>query len=583
MSGRRSRLALKLSAIILAILLFLSSALIYMQILNTKKASQEAIGKFSIHNAEAYAGQFDVETYEAFAQNPQENDLYWSFREALNRYRMQIGAIYVYTVKIEQGKPLILIDGQPQGSDSASPIGEVTDMPEDAIEAVMKGEAAKTGIIRNPEYGNYISAYAPLRDSAGNIIGAIGIDTDISVTDSIYTQVLRQSMPVFVVMGILTLLFFAVIVWIMIRALRPLGTIVKGAEAIAQGDFAEAKVQLGTIRIRSHDEIGQVYSAISRMSEKLGVTLGDVVRDMELTAHDLVHSTRQFSFEAEQMLSMNVKLEQAVAQLAHGAQHQRLGAEESAKSMAEITSAIGRVTEASASVSSASIEALETAEQGKHSIQRLIRQVTSFSEMASHTSDSVNVLNAHMNEIDTVLQLITEIAEQTKLLALNAAIEAARAGEHGTGFAVVAGEVRKLADVASASTMQITTKLRQIKQESAHIGEIMAEGSREITRGTHLSGQAEQLFNQTMDGFILVNKQIQEISAASEEVLAGSEEVTASVEQISAISTAAAENVESIQSMSARQLQAATRIAETNEQLQQRSAGLEAAVSKFKL
>ncbi|WP_239616364.1 methyl-accepting chemotaxis protein [Cohnella mopanensis] len=584
MSRLRSRLVFKLSVIILAILIILSTTLIYMQIQNTKKASEEAIGQFSIHTAEAYAGQFDLKSYETYLQDVQENDLYWSIREELNRYRLQIGAVYVYTVQIDdQGQPIILIDGQPKGSDSASPIGEVTDMPKDAVEAIMNGESAKSGIIKNPEYGDYISSYVPLRDSAGAIIGALGIDTDVSVSKTIYRDVLKQSTPVFVLMGILVLFFFVLIVWFMSRALRPLGIIVKGAEAIARGDVAEAKAHMSTKQVRSNDEIGQVYSAMTRMSERLGVTLGDVVKDMTATTHNLVQSTVQFSSESEQMVSLNVKLEQSLTELADGALHQRQGAEESANSMEEITLAIQRVSEASANVLIASQEALETAEEGKQSIHSLKDQVATMSDVASQTTNSVQLLNTYMNEIGPVLQSITSIADQTKLLALNASIEAARAGEQGAGFAVVAGEVRKLAEASSVSAQHITSLLQQIQQESAHIGERMLAGSEEMSKGTELSKQAELLFNHTIERFIIVNNQIQEISAGAEEVLAGSEEVAASVEQISQISIQAAENTATIQKMSADQLEAAQRIADTTELLKQRSAGLEAAVEKFKL
>ncbi|ASS67763.2 MULTISPECIES: methyl-accepting chemotaxis protein [unclassified Paenibacillus] len=580
----RSRLVFKLSIMILSTLVILSSALIYLQIRSTKKASEEAIGSFSMHTAEAYAGQFDLKSYETYLKDARANDLYWSLREQLNRYRLQIGAQYVYTVRIDdKGQPIIVIDGQPKGSDSASPIGEVTDVPKEAVEAILKGHTAKTGIIENPEYGDYISSYAPLHDSAGTVIGAIGIDTDVSVYDTIYREVMHKSMPVFALMGILTLAVFLLIALFMSRALRPLGMIVQGAEAMARGDLAEAKSHLDIRRASSKDEIGQAYSAMMKMTERLGVTLGDVVRDVKMTTHDLVHSTDQFQTEADGMVALNVQLGQSIADMAEGAEHQRSGAEESAKSMEEITQAIQRVSEASSSVSIASMGALETAEQGRSSILWLREQVASISDVAEQTTNSVQVLNRYMHEIEPVLYAIATIAEQTKLLALNASIEAARAGEHGAGFAVVAGEVRKLAESSSVSVTQITSLLQQIRQESVLIGERMAEEAEEMARGTELSTQVEALFVDTVDRFHMVNSHIQEISAAAEEVLAGSEEAAASVEQIARITAATAENAASIQRMSTNQLEAAKRITDTTELLKKRSSTLESAVGRFNL
>jgi methyl-accepting chemotaxis protein len=584
MSALRNRLVWKLSAVILAVLLLLSFTLVYMQIQNIGKASEEAIGNFSLHNVSAYAGKFDTEKYEEYTKNAQENDLYWSIREEMNRYREQIGALYVYTVKFDDQKnPIILIDGQPKGSESASPIGEVTDMPQYAIDLILKGESAKSSIIHNPEYGDYISSYAPLRDASGNVIGALGLDMDVSVYDAINRQIMGQSIPVFVLMGILALMVYVLIVWFLSRSLRPLGIIVKGAEATASGDVAEAKRILSDARIRSNDEIGRAYYAMAQMVEKLGVTLKEVVSDMESTAHNLVDSVNQFNSETSEMLDMNVKLEEAVTQLAQGAQQQRLGTEEGARSMNEINLAITRVSEASANMSILSGEAMEQAEQGQDSIRRLKHQVESIYDMTMQTSITMDTLNGRMNEIDPVLHLVADVAEQTKLLALNAAIEAARAGEQGSGFAVVAAEVRKLADTSAVSTQRITSLLKQIRQDTAQITKGMKEGSQGVGIGTELSSQAELLFNRTMERFVHVNSQIQEISAASEEVLASSEEVTVSMEQISDISGVVAENTLLVQNMSAFQLEAAKRIAETTELLKRRSASLEAAVSKFTL
>jgi len=580
----RSRLVSKLSAFILAILILLSGSLVYMQIANTKKASEEAIGNFSIHTAEAYAGQFDLGAYESFLQDVQESDLYWSIREEMNRYRAQIGAMYVYMVQIDENKqPLLLIDGQPRDSDAASPIGEVTDMPEQAIEAIISGRSAKSGIIRNPEYGNYISSYAPLRNGNEEIIGAIGIDTDVSVSETIYKDVIGKSTGLFVLMGVLTIAFFGLIVLFLSRALRPLGTIVRGAEAMARGDLAEAKAHLGAGRSSSNDEIGQAYSAMMKMIERLGVTLGEVMKDIALTARDLVHSTERFGSEAERMVALNVELEQAAAQLAEGASNQRIGAEQSARSMEDITTAIQRASDASGSVTGASGEALDSAEEGAGSIRSLKEQVLAMADVAMQTSQSVQVLNSHMSEIEPVLRSITDIADQTKLLALNASIEAARAGEHGAGFAIVAGEVRKLAEASAVSVGRITSLLYQIKQESGQIGERMQLGNEGMRLGSELSDRAETLFGRTMEQFGHVNGQIQEVSAVIEEVLASSEEVAASVEQISHISARTAESTESIERMSAHQLEAAKVIADTTEMLKERSARLEAAVAKFKL
>lgn len=580
----RSRLVVKLSLVMLLILALLFSAFIYVQIQNVKKASVEAIGNYTIRAAESYAAQFDVGTYEAFLQDTREDDRYWKLRDEIDLYRTQINALYVYTVKFdEQGRPIILIDGQPRESDAASPIGEVTDMPPAAIEAVLQGLSAKTEVLHNPEYGTYISSFAPLWGTDGSLLGAIGIDTDVYVLQSVNREVLRGSTVFFAIAGVLALAAFLFIVWFLSLALRPLGVIVKGAEAIAAGDLGLARSHLDTRRVHSRDEIGQAHAAMVRMSERLGVSLGEVVGNMAATARDLVHTTDRFRTDADRLVAMNEELSRSFAELAEGARSQRVGADDSARSMEEITLAIERVAHASTGVSGASREALDTAEQGKSAIRWLREQVEKISDYTGQTAQSVQLLNSYMQEIEPVLQTVASVADQTKLLALNASIEAARAGEHGAGFAVVAGEVRKLAESSAASAEHMTALLQQIRQESARIGERMAEGSREMAKGTELSGRMEQLFGETLDRFSYVNHHILEVSASAEEVLASSEEVAASVEQISQISQAAAEQAVSVQRMLSEQSEAARRVADSTGLLQQGSASLESAIGKFKL
>ncbi len=580
----RNRLVVKLSLLLIVMMIMLSAALVALQMSGIKQSSEAAIGYFNIHTAEAYAKVFQTVKYEQFLKDTRETDLYWNLRDELNRYRSQIGALYVYTVQIDsKGQPVLLIDGQPRDDKNASPIGEITDMPKEAIEAVLRGESAKSGIIYNPDYGTYISAYTPIRNENGAIIGALGIDTDVSVSETITRDMIRNQLPLFAAIAAIMLFVCLMLGWLISRSLKPLQGIVQGAEAMAAGNFVLAKQQLGSIRITSRDEIGKAYAAMLSMSEKLAITLGIVTQDMSRVTQSLVDSTTSFRSEAEQAVQMNKRLEVAIIQVDEGARHQRQAAEESARSMAEITRSIGRVTESSTNVSHASAQALETAEQGKASTQWLQEQMSSLKDAAEITTGSVSMLNTYMKEMEPVLESIASIANQTKLLALNASIEAARAGEHGAGFSVVAGEVRKLAEEAAGSAAHITELLDKVGQEAARIGERMREESVRMVQGTELSSQVDRWFAETLERFEYVNAQIIDISASSQQVLAGSEEVAASVEQIAQISASASVNTSAIREMSIQQLEAANRITEQSERIARDSSKLQEGISQFKL
>ncbi|UJF35770.1 hypothetical protein [Paenibacillus hexagrammi] len=116
------RLVSKLVIAVAVVLLLLTAGHVLLQVNNAKAASESAIASYGMNLAQSYAKQMDLKEYEQFLKDPKEDDSYWSIRSELDRYRTQIGALYVYLVKInDQKEPLIMIDGQPKDSDSASP------------------------------------------------------------------------------------------------------------------------------------------------------------------------------------------------------------------------------------------------------------------------------------------------------------------------------------------------------------------------------------------------------------------------------------------------------------------------------
>jgi methyl-accepting chemotaxis protein len=560
----RQHLVAKLAAAIVTVVLLLSFGYIASQIGNAKTASEKAISSYGIKLAESYAKQMDTRPYAEFLKDTKENDLYWSLRQDLDRYRTQIGALYVYFVRIDEARrPLIMIDGQPKDSNSASPINEETDMPPAAIEAVMSGESANSPLIENPKYGKYISAYTPIKDSSGKLIGVLGIDTEATVVDSIASSVLRDSVMYYLALFVLTLVALALIVWFIARALRPLRFIVSGAQSIASGNLAYAGVLLSSNPVRSTDEIGAAYKAMVNMSDNLNQIIQGIASNVSETADQLVLSTDDFTKESQQLLEINRIVSKTVEEVNEGAQTQHLSASESSRSMDEISHAIERVSGSSMHVSDASQKALDSAESGKETVQHMKEQIHIISEVTQEANELVLVLRGYSQQIGHALQSITEISDQTKLLALNASIEAARAGEHGSGFAVVAGEVRKLAEESSSSVIHIASLLQNIQNESILISNKMSDGTEEIKKGISLSERAEASFHSVVDSFRFVASQIEEMSAASQQMTASSEEVAASVSAIADIAKNSLTRTEEVNQLTHQQLNAAQHIADS--------------------
>lgn len=555
-SFMKKHLIVRILCVIISVLILVAVGNIATQIIQTRAAVEEGINNYNMRIAESYAAQMKPELYADFLQQPTETELYWELRHELDVFRTQIGAIYVYFVRFDESQvPRIMIDGRPPNDPMASPIDEVTDMPPDAVKAVMAGNKASSPIIENPEYGTYISAYVPVKDSSGAVIGALGIDTDVAVYEQLAANVLWESVPIYVLMLAVMLVAVLVIVWFVQRALRPLHIVKESAEKMAQGDLAAAGSILRSSPIKSQDEIGTVYQSMLAMSEHLHSRVRGLVINMDKTSDQLVVSSKELADSADEMLEVGQSVNESVQVIYDGAHSQKKSADDSAHAIEEIALGIARIAESSATVSDASVQALEMAQSGDTAMKRMSRQMQEIAISAEQTYEIAKTLKAYSRQIEHVLGTIHGFTEQTKILALNASIEAARAGEHGLGFTIVAQEVGKLANASASSVQQITALLGNIGQESEKISAKMESVTAEIQAGVELSAEAEQSFLHAVKAFMLVSEQVQEVSVTTEQLSAGSEEVAATVSSIANIASGVSELTEQIRSMTNRQLE----------------------------
>jgi methyl-accepting chemotaxis protein len=279
---------------------------------------------------------------------------------------------------------------------------------------------------------------------------------------------------------------------------------------VAQGDL--------TLRARAtNDTLGNVGEALNSMLDNFT----QVLERASKAANDVSTSANEILVASEQMAS--------------GASQQDQEITNTSSAVEELTVSMKQVSNNAEASAEAARRALEAAEQGNRSVRDTLEGMQRIRASVQATAKKIKSLGDRSLEISEIINVINDITEQTNLLALNAAIEAARAGEAGRGFAVVADEVRKLAEHSRSATKDIAGLIKAIQAETSEAVVVMEEGTKEVEVGARLADQA----GKALEAISTVVRQsaelVQEISLASKQQVRGTEGVANAMQIISNI------------------------------------------------
>jgi methyl-accepting chemotaxis protein len=271
------------------------------------------------------------------------------------------------------------------------------------------------------------------------------------------------------------------------------------AESIASGDLTG-----NDIKVASRDEIGELSAAINKMQNSLKT------------------ATQQSS----------------------GAEAQKDQTRLVATAMTEMSSTVVQISENSSKAAEAARKASETAREGGKIVDQTLAKMREIANSVGDTARKVEALGKSSDQIGQIIGVIDDIADQTNLLALNAAIEAARAGEQGRGFAVVADEVRKLAERTSKATKEIATMIQSIQDETKTAVLAMESGTKQVEVGVKTTTQAGASLQQIIQSAEQLGDMVTHIATAATEQSSATEEVNANIDQIAKITAETSEGAQ---------------------------------------
>jgi methyl-accepting chemotaxis protein len=355
---------------------------------------------------------------------------------------------------------------------------------------------------------------------------------------------------------------------------KPLNTVMNAAQVIAEGDLSQQD-----IAYESRDEIGQLAKVFNEMK----ASLRSLIKNVQANTEQLSAAAEELSASTEEISATTEDVTQQVAMTADSAQGSARAANESALAMEETAQGVQRIAEASQTLHTSSLDASSTATHGTEIIEQAKKQMNVINGSTAVVNDLVQKLAKQTEEIENITKVITDITDQTNLLALNAAIEAARAGEHGKGFAVVADEVRKLAEESKESANSIAALTVEIKTDTENVERAVGDSLVSVKDGVGIISEAGESFHAIVSAVDTMTTQIQEISATSEQLSASAEEVSASVNEISSGAQSAAGSIDMIAAAMEEQSATMQEVNSVAVSLNESAQDLQAEIQRFKI
>lgn len=355
---------------------------------------------------------------------------------------------------------------------------------------------------------------------------------------------------------------------------KPLNMVMGAAQVIADGNLSEQD-----IAYQSKDEIGQ----LARVFNEMKASLRSLIKNVQANTEQLSTAAEELSASTEEISATTEDVTHQVAMTADAAQGSAQAANESALAMEETAQGVQRIAEASQILHTSSLDASSTAVHGTEVIEQAKNQMNVINDSTAIVNELVQKLAKQTEEIGNITKVITDITDQTNLLALNAAIEAARAGEQGKGFAVVADEVRKLAEESKESANSIAALTIEIKTDTENVERAVEDSLVSVKDGVGIISEAGESFHTIVSAVDIMTTQIQEISATSEQLSASAEEVSASVNEISTGAESAADSIATIAAAMEEQSATMQEVNSVAVSLNESAQDLQTEIQRFKL